>query len=210
MIRRILVMVAFLFLTTAAAPVIAATQSATDTIQSTVNTVLNIIKNPDMNNPTTRPELLRHVEDHVKTIFDFTEFSARTVGPKWNQFTQDQKGRFEEAFASLLRASYIEKLEGYSGERVEFTNEIMSTKGDRAEVQSTLQMKDKTIPVAYRLLHKNDVWKVYDVRIENVSMVENYRGQLKDILRKGSPEDLIKTVNEKALQVKNENAMNAQ
>ena len=210
MIRRIALLAAFLVLATAVAPATASAQSATDTIRNTVNTVLNIIKKPEMNDQATRPELLRQVEDHVKTIFDFTEFSARTVGPKWSQFTPDQKSRFEEAFASLLRASYIEKLEGYSGEQVVFTNEIMGTKGDRAEVQSTLQMKDKTIPVAYRLLHRNNVWKVYDVRIENVSMVENYRGQLKDILRKGTPEDLIKTVNEKALQVKNENTAKAQ
>jgi len=205
MIRRISFVVAFLLLTAAVAPTIAATQSATDTIRNTVNTVLDIIKNPEINAPATRQGLLKQVEDHVKTIFDFTEFSARTVGPKWNQFNLTQKARFEEAFASLLRASYIEKLEGYSGEQVKFTNEITGTKGDRAEVQSTLQMKDKTIPVAYRLLNRNDVWKVYDVRIENVSMVENYRGQLKDILRKGTPEDLIKTVEEKALQIKNEN-----
>ena len=210
MIRRMTILIALLLVTAFAVPAVAATQSPTDTIRNTVNAVMNILKKPEMNDQAHKPELLRQVEDHIKKIFDFTEFSARTVGPKWAQFTPDQKARFEEAFASLLRASYIEKLEGYKGEKVDFTNEILATKGNRAEVQSVLQMTDKSIPVAYRLLDKNNEWKVYDVRIENVSMVENYRGQLKDILRKGSPEDLIKTVEEKALQMKNENNVKAQ
>ena len=205
MIRRMSFVLAFLLLLATVAPLSAATQSATETISRTVDVVLSIIKKPEMNDPAHRPEYFKQIEDHIKTIFDFTEFSARTVGPKWQSFTPEQKSRFEEAFASLLRATYIEKLEGYSGEKVEFTNEILGSKGDRAEVQSTLQMKDKSIPVAYRLLEKNNEWKIYDVRIENVSLIETYRGQLKDILRKGSAEDLIKTVEEKALQVKNEN-----
>ncbi len=82
---------------------------------------------------------------------------------------------------------------------------MANSKGDKVEVQSTLRMKDnKVIPVAYRLLDKNGVWKVYDVRIENVSLVENYRGQFKDILLKGSAEDLIRQVEEKARDGKNE------
>lgn len=204
MIRRATLMPALLLFALAAVPAVAAQTTATDTIRQTVNEVLDIIKKPEMSDPAKKNVLLQQVEDRIKTIFDFTEFSVRTVGPKWREFTPDQKSKFEEAFAALLRATYIEKLGGYSGEQVDFTGEISSTKGDKAEVQSSIQMKDKSIPVAYRLLIKNGEWKVYDVRIENVSLIENYRGQFKDILLRGSADDLIKKVEEKAREVKNE------
>ncbi len=206
MIRRMPFFAALFLVLAAAAPTAMAAQSATDTIRHTVDSVLNIVKKPEMQDAEKKTALLDEVEERIKTIFDFTEFSARTVGPKWPAFTPDQKTRFETAFASLLRATYIEKLEGYSGEKVNFTNEISSSKGDKVEVQSTIQTKDnKVIPVAYRLLDKNGAWKVYDVRIENVSLVENYRGQFKDILLKGSAEDLIRQVEEKAREGKNAN-----
>ena len=207
MIRRISLLLVMFIIVAATASTAAAASSATETIRQAVDNVMNIIKKPEMNDPAKKPALLQEVEDLVKTIFDFSEFSARTVGPKWRSFTDDQKRRFEEAFADLLRGTYIEKLEGYSGEQVNFTGEVSNSKGDKVEVQSTLQMKDnKVVPVAYRLLKKSDAWKVYDVRIENVSLIENYRGQFKDILLKGSADDLIKKVEEKSREVKTANS----
>ncbi len=202
MIRRFSLIFLVLFLVIAATSLALAATSPTDTIRQTVEDVLNIIKNPEMRDPAKKQPLLKEVEDQIRTIFDFAEFSARTVGPKWRTFTPDQKQKFEDAFADLLRATYIEKLENYSGEQVNFTGEIMSSNGDKAEVQSSIQMKDKVIPVAYRLLIKNNEWKVYDVRIENVSLIENYRGQFKDILLRGNAEELIQKVQEKAQEIK--------
>lgn len=202
MIRRIALALVLCALI-AAAPAYAASQSATDAIRQTVHDVLDIIKQPEMADPQKKPALLQKIETLIKTIFDFTEFSARTVGPKWRTFTPEQKKQFEESFASLLRATYIEKLDNYNGEKIEFTGEISSSKGDKVEVQSSLVLQDKSIPVAYRLLMKDGAWKVYDVRIENVSLIENYRGQFKDILLRGNAEDLIKKVEEKAVEVKN-------
>lgn len=205
MMRRIsFLLVVFMFVVASAGASMAAT-SATDTIRQAVDNVMNIIKKPEMHDPAKKNELLKEVDALVKTIFDFGEFSARTVGPKWRSFTPDQKSRFEDAFADLLRATYIEKLEGYSGEKVNFTDEVSSSKGDKVEVQTTLQMKDKVVPVAYRLLQKNNAWKVYDVRIENVSLIENYRGQFKDILLRGSADELIEKVVEKSREVKASN-----
>lgn len=200
MIRHISLFLAACLLA-ATATTAQAAASATDTIRLTVDSVLNIIKDPAMHDPAKRPALLADVENQIKTIFDFTEFSARTVGPKWRSFTPDQKKRFENAFADLLRATYIEKLEGYDGEQVKFTGEVSSTKGDKVEVQSTVMMKDKEVPVSYRLIDKNGKWKVYDVRIEKVSLIENYRGQFKEILLKGNAEELIAKVEAKAVEV---------
>jgi phospholipid transport system substrate-binding protein len=206
MIRRVPVLPAVLLFALTLVPAAVAAQSATETIRQAVDAVLDTIKKPEMRDPGKKTALLDDIEARIKTIFDFTEFSARTVGPKWRTFTPDQQRRFEEAFASLLRSAYVEKLESYSGEKVHFTGEITSAKGDKVEVQSEVRTKDnKVIPVSYRLLDKGGRWKVYDVRIENVSLIENYRAQFKDILLRDSAEDLIRQVEQKSREGKNEN-----
>ncbi|CAK7011842.1 MAG: hypothetical protein DELT_02117 [Desulfovibrio sp.] len=203
MIRRIpLFLAASLLVLFMASTAVGATKTATETIQHTIDEVLALIKDKDMDDPATRGQVQKEVEEKVKTIFDFGEFSARTVGAKWRSFTQDQKDRFVDAFAQLLRATYIEKLDTYNGEKVKFISEVKSTKGDKVEVQTALLLKDKEIPVSYRLLDKQGQWKVYDVRIEKVSLIENYRGQFKEILMKGDAEELIKKVVDKAAEVK--------
>lgn len=206
MIRRLVLFFTAAFLVVFMASSALATKTATETIQRTLDEVLTIIKDPKMHSPATRGPLLQQVEEKIKTIFDFTEFSAKTVGPQWRSFTQDQKDRFIEAFSALLRATYIEKVDGYDGEQVKFLGEIQSTKGDKVEVQSSILMKDKEVPVSYRLLDKNGEWKVYDVRIEKVSLIENYRGQFKEILMKGHAEELIKKVEDKAVEIKQQNS----
>lgn len=201
MIRRISFFPAAAFLVLLMASAAPAAPTATETIRQTVDEVLALIKDPKMHAPETRAPILQQVEGKIRTIFDFEEFSARTVGPKWRSFTDSQKTRFEDAFSSLLRETYIDKLAGYSGEKVDFLGEIKSASGDKVEVRTSILMKDKEVPVAYRLLDKNGVWKVYDVRIENVSLIENYRGQFKEILMKGDAEALIAKVEEKAAEI---------
>ncbi|MDL2209594.1 ABC transporter substrate-binding protein [Desulfovibrio sp. OttesenSCG-928-O18] len=206
MMKRLSLFLAALLLVMFTATGAVAAKSATDTIRQTIDNVLDIIKRPGMHDQAQRGALLKEVEEQIKTIFDFTEFSARTVGPKWRQFSADQKNRFIEAFSELLRVTYVEKLETYDGEKVKFTGEISSTKGDKVEVQTMVLLKDKEVPVCYRLLTKNDEWKVYDVRIEKVSLIENYKGQFKEILLKGDADSLIKKVEEKAAEVRQQNS----
>lgn len=186
----------------------AAPGGATETIRSAVTEIMAIIKDPAMHDSAKRQALLQQIENKVQTIFDFAEFSMRTVGPTWRTFSEDQKQRFITAFASLLRASYIDKLEGYNGELVNFTGEISSTKGDKVEVQTTVQIKDKIVPVAYRMLERAGKWVVYDVLIEKVSLVETYRNQFRDLMAKGDPEALISRVVNKAAEVREQNKKN--
>ncbi len=202
--RLFLPVFALFFMLASASPVLAA-GAPTKTIEQAVNDIMAIIKNPDMRDVAKRPPLLQRIEDKAKTIFDFKEFSARTVGPNWREFTPEQQKRFIDAFASLLRATYIEKLEGYDGEKVNYTGEVMSTKGDKAEVQTSVLIKNKNVPVAYRMLEKDGIWKVYDVRIEKISLIENYRGQFKELLVKGDAEGLIARVESKAAEIRKEN-----
>ena len=169
--------------------------------------ILDIIKNPGYVNPATRAPLRRQIEDEVFHIFDFSEFSARTVGQRWASFTPAQQKKFSDAFADLLLTTYLGKIDGYNGEKVTYTGERSNAAGNRVEVSSDITMKDgKKTPVSYRMMNKNGHWCVYDVLIEGVSLVKNYRTQFQDILTTASPDELTTRVKTKALEARNGNA----
>lgn len=168
-------------------------------IQTSIDKVLKVLSSPDYQKKENRPALRKEIENYILEIFDFNEFSARTVGVNWKSFSPDQQKRFTDAFAALLRNTYLERLDGYNGEGIKITGEAQSSKGDKAEVETSIVLKDKkTIPVAYRMLLKNGQWYVYDVIVEGMSWVKNYRTQFQDALIKGSPDELITRVLERA------------
>ena len=168
-------------------------------LETAITRVLDEIRNPDWVNPATRGPLRQRVEDEVFHIFDFGEFSSRTVGPRWRSFTPEQKQRFSNAFAHLLLNTYLNKVTGYNGEQVAYIGEMAQPDGKRVEVRTIITMKDgRKTPVNYRMLPKGDSWRVYDVIIENISLVKNYRTQFQDILNSASPDELIAKVQEKA------------
>lgn len=192
----------FLFLFFATCAQAGDASQARQTLDTAVNRILTVIRNPDYVNPATRPPLRRQIEDEVYHIFDFGEFSSRTVGPRWKSFTPEQKTKFSDAFAELLLNTYLNRITGYNGETVAYTGETVSPDGNRVEVKTVINMRDgKKIPVAYRMLLKDGRWRVYDVIIENISLVKNYRTQFQDILNTASPEDLIARVHARAAEV---------
>lgn len=176
-----------------------ATQQARSVLETSINKVLDIIKDPAYANTTTRPALRQRIEAEIRTVFDFDEFSSRTVGPNWRGFSPEQKTAFNTAFADLLLATYLDKINGYNGEKVAFTQVITSPAKDRVEVQTVIILQGgKNIPVAYRMLPKDGSWRVYDVLVEGLSLVKNYRSQFQDILSKGTAAELTQRVQERA------------
>lgn len=174
---------------------------ARQALEISINRILDCIKNPDYLNPATRGPLRQQLEDEVLHIFDFSEFSARTVGARWRSFTPAQQKAFSDAFADLLMNTYISKIDGYNGEQVSYTGEVSDDK--RCEVRTIITMKDgKKVPVAYRMLPKGDSWRIYDVLIEGISLVKNYRTQFQDILTTASPEQLSARISEKAREIR--------
>lgn len=166
--------------------------------------IFNLLLQEEFQNPATKPQVLKEIEAELMGFFDFEEFATRTVGPKWRQFTQDQKNRFIEAFTELLRNSYINTLNSYNGETLAYVGEVRSKDGSKVEVHTLFKGQEKDYPVSFRMLIKNDQWVVYDVIIEGISMIKNYREQFKDFLVKGDPEELIKRIKEKADEKKEE------
>lgn len=173
--------------------------SPKETLEVTVNQILDVLREPAYTNEATRGPLRVKIEKLVEAVFDFKEFSARTVGGRWAGFSAEQQARFNEAFARLLLSTYLDRITGYNGEKIDFSSENLSGKGDRAEVPTVVTLADgKRVPVAYRMMLKDGAWVVYDVIIENVSLIKNYRSQFNEILTKGTPDELISRVLDRA------------
>lgn len=180
--------------------------AARDTLERHANVLMEMIKAPEYANPATRQQMHGKIAVQVRKIFDFAEFSSRTVGPLWAGFSQAQKMAFTAAFDELLLETYLGKIKGYNGEVVAYIGEVTNAKGDRCEVRTELTLGDgRKIPIAYRMLPKNGTWVVYDVLVEGISLVKNYRTQFQDILNRASPEELTARVRAKTAEVQAKN-----
>jgi phospholipid transport system substrate-binding protein len=140
---------------------------------------------------------ISQLSELINEIFDFEELSRRTLGREWKKMNAGQQKEFVQLFRKLLQNVYADRLLAYSDQKIIFDKETMLKKGS-AEVQSYLQTSDgKKIPLFYRLTDKSGSWKVYDVIIEGVSMVKNYRTQFREILAKDTPEKLLQILRDK-------------
>ena len=176
------------------APVQAAT--AKETVESQVNKVLKALAEPGFKGQAKDAKIVK-IRSIVNEIFDYTELSKRTLGREWTKFNAPQQSEFVKLFSELLEKTYADRLLSYSDEKVVFEKESMLREG-QAEVTSNVLTSDgKKIPLDYRLVQKEGNWRVYDVIIEGISLVKNYRDQFRDILAKDSPEEVLKMLREK-------------
>jgi phospholipid transport system substrate-binding protein len=144
-----------------------------------------------------KDQQVAQLTEAINTIFDFEELSKRTLGKGWKNMNDAQQKEFVQLFTELLQGVYADRLLAYSDQKIIFDKEDTLKKGT-AEVQSYLQTSDgKKVPLFYRLTDKSGSWKVYDVIIEGVSMVNNYRSQFREILAKDSPEKLLEILRSK-------------
>jgi phospholipid transport system substrate-binding protein len=142
---------------------------------------------------TAKKEKLRAIFDD---IFDYVVLSKRTLGRNWKKLDTEQQNEFVKLYRKLLDSVYMERLLAYKDEKVIFSKESMISE-KKAEVFSNIDTGDKQIPINYRLVLKENQWKVYDIIIEGVSLVKNYRSQFNSILAKNEPEELLKILREK-------------
>jgi phospholipid transport system substrate-binding protein len=186
----------------AAQPAGAATASGPqDTLEKSIAAVIDILKDPSLaghgqDNPR-RTKLIGAIDG----VFDSAELARRAVARDWDKFTPDQQTRFTEAFRKLLERTYMDRIESYTDQRVEYLSETLYG-DDKAEVATKVSSKGTDIPISYRMIKKNG-WRVYDVVIEGVSLVQNYRNQFGQILMKETPEQLIGRVANMTIQPEN-------
>jgi phospholipid transport system substrate-binding protein len=171
-------------------------RSPMETTETEVKKILAVLGDQSLTGEagtTAKKEKLRVIFDD---IFDYAVLSKRTLGHNWKKLDTEQQNEFVELYRKLLDSVYMDRLLAYKDENVVFSKERMITE-KRAEVFSNIVTSDKKIPIDYRLILRKNQWKVYDIIIEGVSLVKNYRSQFNAILSKNEPEELLKILREK-------------
>lgn len=172
----------------------------TDSMKVTIDEVLHIVREKELKQPEKADERRHLLEKVVAARFDYMEMSRRALGAPWNQLTDQQKQEFVDLFRTLLTNSYADKIETYSGEGVQYLNE--RTEKEYAEVRTKVLSGKTEIPLDYRLINRADDWRVYDVIVDGVSLVNNYRGQFTKIIRASSYSDLVDQLRKKSDKLK--------
>lgn len=176
--------------------------AVTDTVKTTVDEVIRIVSDAEMKKKSNEQRRRSAIKKSIATIFDSQEMAKRSLGKHWNQRTPAERKQFAELFATLLENSYAGKIESYNNEKIIYTRE--SVDGDFAEVKSkVVTAKNDEYTLDYRLLKKeNGSWMVYDVVIEGVSLVSNYRTQFNKIISTSGYPELLKKLQSKSNEIK--------
>ena len=194
MVKRIvLVLIASLFLASVALA------SPTEQVKKTVDEVVRIVADKEMKkNEVKRRQSLKKA---ISAIFDYSEMAKRSLGKHWTVRTPAEKKQFAELFATLLENSYAGKIESYNNEKIIYIKEIVEE--DHAEIKSKVVTAARDeFTLDYRLFKHDGTWMVYDVVIEGVSLVSNYRSQFNKIITANGYDKLVKKLQSKNEELK--------
>jgi len=161
----------------------------TEQLRTYTDQVLKVLQNPALSLPERR-EAVKHLAEQV---FDVTETAKRALGPHWLQRSPAEREEFVKLFANLLEQTYIARIDEFGGEKLTYVSEQID--GDRAIVKARITTKNGTaVPVESRLLQRENRWLIYDILVENLSLISNYRSQFDRVIRTTSYDELVKRV----------------
>lgn len=173
------------------------TEAPTEVVRATLNQVFHILEDPALKDPVKLMPRRRMLETVIAARFDYAEMSKRALAAHWPPLTNSQRAEFVELFKAFLSDRYAGKIEGYSGEQVEYLSERLE--GEYAEVRTKLVSTKVEIPMDYRLINKAGKWYAYDIIADGVSLVKNYRSQFDKIIRSDSYEELVTRLRNRAV-----------
>lgn len=169
-----------------------------ETVKANSDRVLDVLRDPALKAESAKKIKKEKIRAISKDMFDFAELSKRTLAQNWNKLNSEQQKEFVDLYRSLLEDAYADKILAYTDEKIIFSKEVeLSEK--TVEVRSTVIRKTTEIPIYYRVILKDGAWRVYDVVIEGVSLINNYRTQFREILSNKPPESLLETLRKKVL-----------
>ncbi len=171
-------------------------EAPTVVVRGTIDEVLRLVTDEGLKKPDQEAHRRKLLEETIGQHFDFEEMAKRSLAAHWRNRSEAEHQEFVQLFQTLLSKTYAGKIENYSGEKVEYLNERL--RDSYAEVQTTIVSQKTEISLDYRLLLKDGNWLVYDVVVDGVSLVKNYRVQFDRIIRDSSYEELVKTLREKS------------
>jgi phospholipid transport system substrate-binding protein len=187
-IRRI-VQLTVVGLVISAGPLSLAAESPTDVVRTTINEVIRILNDDSLKAPAKLLPRRRMLEQVIAQRFDYAEMSKRALAANWTPLTNEQRDEFVDLFKAFLSDRYASKIEGYSGEQVSYLSERLD--GQYSEVRTKLVSSKVEIPMDYRLINKAGRWYAYDIIVDGVSLVKNYRSQFTSIIRSYSYDELV-------------------
>ena len=168
----------------------------TDQLKGAIDRVVKTLDDPALKGDDKLAARRVAVRRVANDIFDFNEIARRSLARHWQPLTDQQRTEFVSLFADLLERSYISKIELYGGEKIVYAGERLD--GEQATVATKIITKNGTeVPIDYRMLKRGDRWLVYDVSIEGVSLVSNYRTQFNKIIQTASYNELVQKMKTK-------------
>jgi phospholipid transport system substrate-binding protein len=173
------------------------TESPTEVVRSTLSEVFRILEDPKLKDPAMLMPRRRMLEKVIAARFDYTEMSKRALAAHWAPLTAVQRDEFVELFKSFLSDRYAEKIEGYNGQQAHYLSERIE--GDYAEVRTELRSSKVQIPMDYRLFLKGTQWHAYDIIVDGISLVKNYRSQFDKIIRTDSYQELVRRLQDRTV-----------
>jgi phospholipid transport system substrate-binding protein len=174
----------------------AAADQPTEIVRGVIASIQEILRNPAYQGPGQRNQRRRLIKQTVDRHFDYQEMAKRSLGATWRNLSSSQRQEFVRLFAELLEASYSDKIEKYAGNvKIDYVGDNLEE--DYAEVRTVVVRANDRIPFSYRLLNEDGRWMVYDVVIEGVSLVSNYRSQFSRIMHESSYSELVRRLRTK-------------
>jgi phospholipid transport system substrate-binding protein len=162
----------------------------TDQLRVQIDRVIKTVEDPDLKQSAKAAERRVAVRKIANETFDFEEMSKRALAKHWQPRTPAERDEFVKLFADLLEKAYVSRIENYGGEKIAYNGDTID--GEVALVKTKILTKGGTdVPVDYRMLKRNDRWLVYDVVIEGVSLINNYRTQFNKIIQTSSYQALV-------------------
>ena len=177
-------------------PALSIAGGPTEQVRTTVDKVFVMVNNSNLKSPAQKKDLQARLAEVIYPRFDFTEMAKRSLGPHWTRRTQQEQREFVKLFTELLGKSYADRIESYSSQNVAYTREVEDK--NYAEVNTTIVSdKQEKVSINYKLHSVDKEWKVYDLVIEDISVINNYRSQFNRVIARSSFEELVRMLKEK-------------
>ena len=200
MLKRLFLMLAT-SITLAAATIASAEMSPLESIRGSVDNILTLLQNKELDQATRREEMRKVINGR----FDFRAMSQRTLATNWKKASREQQDEFVQLFSQLIENTYIGRVEAYTDEKVDYPGEKI--KGKKGVVETLILTASADIPINYKVYQKkNGEWWVYDVIIEGISLISNYRSSYQEIVKKEGFDGLIAKMKDKIRELENQPA----
>ncbi len=166
-----------------------------------VDSVLEVLKRTDLD----VAQKKAMVSGRVQKFLNIQSMAERTLGPYWAGATAEQRQQFSDLFRKVLEGTYLNRIDDYSNGTVKYL--MQRVKDDKAIVDTSIVQKDLEIPVQYKMIYENGSWQVFDLVIEGVSLIRNYRSSYGEIIRRDGYDGLLALMQKKVTEMENRNSV---